>query len=184
MSFAEHITANMLGGIGYFQGSSIVDASSFVDNWDNEDEFNPLTKRITPKLTSPVELFTATPSRSFFPRGFYWCVATKDGAVGAAADSTSVTRRCRDEGFHLLVIGEWDNDLSLEILQSWMSLLDEDGWIAREQILGEEARSRVRRLLPRTRHDNVANQHPVCRSPRSSRFSSQTTPTPQLSPWL
>lgn len=49
----------------------------------------------------------------------------------------------RDEGFHLLVVGAWDNDLSLEILKSWVDLIDEDGWVAREQILGEEARSRV-----------------------------------------
>lgn len=32
---------------------------------------------------------------------------------------------------------------SLEILQDWISLIDEDGWVGREQILGEEARSRV-----------------------------------------
>lgn len=49
----------------------------------------------------------------------------------------------RDEGFHLLHIGEWDNDLSLEILKDWISLIDEDGWVAREQILGDEARSKV-----------------------------------------
>lgn len=49
----------------------------------------------------------------------------------------------RDEGFHLLHIGEWDNDLSLEILKDWISLIDEDGWVAREQILGDEARSKA-----------------------------------------
>lgn len=32
---------------------------------------------------------------------------------------------------------------SLQILQDWISLIDEDGWVAREQILGDEARSRV-----------------------------------------
>ncbi len=32
---------------------------------------------------------------------------------------------------------------SLEILKDWINLIDEDGWVAREQILGEEARSRV-----------------------------------------
>ena len=50
---------------------------------------------------------------------------------------------CRDEGFHLLHIGAWDNALSLEILKDWLNLIDEDGWVGREQILGEEARSRV-----------------------------------------
>jgi mannosyl-oligosaccharide glucosidase len=34
-------------------------------------------------------------------------------------------------------------DLSLEILKSWIDMIDEDGWVAREQILGEEARSKV-----------------------------------------
>ena len=49
----------------------------------------------------------------------------------------------RDEGFHLLHIGAWDNALSLEILKDWVNLVDEDGWVGREQILGEEAHSRV-----------------------------------------
>jgi mannosyl-oligosaccharide glucosidase len=40
-------------------------------------------------------------------------------------------------------IGQWDNDLSLEILKDWINLIDDDGWVAREQILGEEARSKV-----------------------------------------
>ena len=33
--------------------------------------------------------------------------------------------------------------LRLEIVRSWMNLMDEDGWIGREQILGPEARSKV-----------------------------------------
>ena len=32
---------------------------------------------------------------------------------------------------------------SLDILRSWIRLIDEDGWVAREQILGDESRSRV-----------------------------------------
>jgi hypothetical protein len=32
---------------------------------------------------------------------------------------------------------------SLEILKSWIDLIDENGWVGREQILGEEARSKV-----------------------------------------
>ena len=42
-----------------------------------------------------------------------------------------------------MVIIDWDLDLAIEILQSWLNLMDDDGWIAREQILGPEARSKV-----------------------------------------
>lgn len=31
----------------------------------------------------------------------------------------------------------------MEILKSWINLIDDDGWVGREQILGEEARSKV-----------------------------------------
>ncbi|GAA5904067.1 hypothetical protein JCM6882_003816 [Rhodosporidiobolus microsporus] len=115
-SFARTITANLIGGIGYFNGPSIVDRT-FSQEWDDDASTKSAPN---PELTEPRELFTATPSRSFFPRGFYW-----------------------DEGFHLALVGAWDNDLALEIFKSWMSLVDEDGWIGREQILGDEARSRV-----------------------------------------
>ena len=53
-----------------------------------------------------------------FPRGFLW-----------------------DEGFHLLLVLEWDADLALEVVRNWLALMDDDGWIAREQILGAEAES-------------------------------------------
>ena len=132
--FAKSLTSNLVGGIGYYQGASIVDRSfkhDYDDDVDDEDEDHDVQ---APKLTEDRELLTGTPSRSFFPRGFYW-----------------------DEGFHLALIGEWDNDLryefdfepalmySLEILKDWIALIDEDGWVAREQILGEESRSKVRR---------------------------------------
>jgi mannosyl-oligosaccharide glucosidase len=131
----------LLGGIGYFYGTSLIDPS-FSYEWDDDsspaDSDDDDGKRTNkgPRLTEPKALLTATPSRSFFPRGFYW-----------------------DEGFHLLHIGEWDNDLrlvlwhisvapidshcSLEILKDWINLVDEDGWVAREQILGEEAHSKA-----------------------------------------
>lgn len=53
----------------------------------------------------------------------------------------------RDEGFHQLLIQIWNPELSRRVIDSWLSLMDKDGWIAREQILGEEARSRVSSLL-------------------------------------
>ncbi|KAJ2345688.1 Processing alpha glucosidase I [Coemansia sp. RSA 2673] len=74
------------------------------------------------KLSEPYSLFATTPSRPFFPRGFLW-----------------------DEGFHQLVLRQWDSDLSLEIIRSWFGTMDGNGWMAREQILGDEARSKVPR---------------------------------------
>ncbi|KAF9050729.1 glycoside hydrolase [Hymenopellis radicata] len=112
------ITANLMGGVGYFHGQSIIDRS-FSFEWD-EDEDDASSSESGPELTDPMTLLTATPSRSFFPRGFYW-----------------------DEGFHLLHIGPWDDAFAMKILQSWIGLIDSDGWVAREQILGEEARSKV-----------------------------------------
>lgn len=70
--------------------------------------------------TEPYELFTDVPSRSTFPRGFLW-----------------------DSGFHNLIIHRWDPKLSLRIIRNWAMRVDGDGWIAREQIPGEEARSKV-----------------------------------------
>ncbi|KIK63875.1 glycoside hydrolase family 63 protein [Collybiopsis luxurians FD-317 M1] len=121
-SFSQAITSNLIGGVGYFYGTSIVN-EKFSFEWDEEDdgEDSAASDEVKgPRLTEPKKLLTATPSRSFFPRGFYW-----------------------DEGFHLLHIGAWDSDFSLEILQDWINLIDESGWVAREQILGEEARSKV-----------------------------------------
>ncbi len=77
-------------------------------------------KRATITNTQPMSLLSHTPSRPVFPRGFLW-----------------------DEGFHLLPVIEWDLDLAVSVLRSWLNLVDDDGWIAREQILGPEARSRV-----------------------------------------
>ena len=33
---------------------------------------------------------------------------------------------------------------SVEIMRDWFNLIDDDGWVGREQILGEEARSKVK----------------------------------------
>ncbi|KAF9466429.1 glycoside hydrolase [Collybia nuda] len=143
-AFSKAITSNLVAGVGYFYGTSIVDRK-FSYEWDEEEDTiqAPRAKddedgeqergEQGARLTDPKALLTATPSRSFFPRGFYW-----------------------DEGFHLLHIGEWDNDFSLEILKDWINLIDDDGWVAREQILGEEARSKVPKEF-QTQVPNYAN---------------------------
>jgi mannosyl-oligosaccharide glucosidase len=48
-----------------------------------------------------------------------------------------------DSGFDHHLIEAFDSELSLDIITSWANLIDEKGWLAREQILGDEARSKV-----------------------------------------
>lgn len=123
-TFARSIISNLAGGIGYFYGDSLVDRSDAQAYAEENEGFWKATAEARQtadiKHEGPSELFTSIPSRTFFPRGFLW-----------------------DEGFHLLPIAEWDMDLTLDIVRSWFNLIDEDGWIAREQILGHEARSKV-----------------------------------------
>lgn len=104
VKMGQFALSNMVGALGYFYGSGL-------QRDDSPMGFHE---------TAPQTLFTAVPSRPFFPRGFFW-----------------------DEGFHQMLLRRWDNDLSLDILQHWMNLLNDDGWVAREQILGAEARSKV-----------------------------------------
>lgn len=104
IDFAKAALSNMIGGIGYFYGSSIVQSIY------NEE----------PILYWKAPLYTAVPSRSFFPRGFLW-----------------------DEGFHNLLVSKWNANISKDILSHWLDLLNNEGWIPREQILGVEARARV-----------------------------------------
>ncbi|XP_054058339.1 mannosyl-oligosaccharide glucosidase [Rissa tridactyla] len=102
--FAQAALSDMLGGMGYFHGRSLVQS--------------PLQEHPVP--APEAALFTAVPSRSFFPRGFLW-----------------------DEGFHQLLLARWDPALSREVIAHWLDLMNAEGWIPREQILGEEARAKV-----------------------------------------
>ena len=125
LPFAKSMFSNLIGGIGYFNGDEIVDRS-YAPEYEEENEgfwqetAEARARQGGLKLEGPAELFTSIPSRPFFPRGFLW-----------------------DEGFHLIPVADWDMALTLEIVSSWFNLMDEDGWIAREQILGQEARSKV-----------------------------------------
>lgn len=122
--FGKSMLSNLIGGIGYFHGHQLIDRSYAPEYEEQNDGFweeaAQAKARTQPELEGPYELFTSVPSRPFFPRGFLW-----------------------DEGFHLIPIADWDIDLTLEIVKSWYNTMDEDGWIAREQILGHEARSKV-----------------------------------------
>ncbi|CAF0888227.1 unnamed protein product [Didymodactylos carnosus] len=104
INFARSTLSNLLGGIAYFTGQSLV--------------AHPNQK--TPDDYWLTNLYTAVPSRSFFPRGFLW-----------------------DEGFHNLLIARWNKNITYDILSHWLDLLNDNGWIPREMILGLEARARV-----------------------------------------
>lgn len=107
--FAMSTMSNLIGGISYFYGSSIVE----------DRDSNPAQPR--KYYSPPKSLYTAVPSRPFFPRGFLW-----------------------DEGFHQLLVRQWSPLITRDVLRHWFALQDPNtGWIAREQILGKEARSKV-----------------------------------------
>jgi mannosyl-oligosaccharide glucosidase len=123
-NLSQALLSNLLGGLGFFHGDSRVDASHAPEYEETGLNFWEKAAAVMAKApivnTAPTSLLTLTPSRPFFPRGFLW-----------------------DEGFHLLPVIEWDLDLAVAVLRSWLGLMDADGWIAREQILGPEARSKV-----------------------------------------
>lgn len=96
-----------MGGVGYFYGTSLIDRG-FAYEWDQDDDSDggESGQRKGPTLVEPKSLLTATPSRSFFPRGFYWYVRI----YGWQSEHSRFIYR--DEGFHLLHIGQYDNDLT------------------------------------------------------------------------
>jgi len=128
--FARETLSNLLGGIAYLNGRSLVarndamkantslGADEFVLIPSNFEYYTDLPRSSELGALRKTKLLTATPSRSVFPRGFLW-----------------------DEGFHQLVIMKWDLPLALECLESWLSGSMKSGWIPREQVLGSEARS-------------------------------------------
>lgn len=66
----------------------------------------------------PTYLFAIVPDRPNHAQGFAW-----------------------DEGFHQHLVSLWDPAISYEIVSSWFQQVDNStGWIARQQMLGEEVR--------------------------------------------
>ncbi len=119
---AQALLSNLLGGVGFFHGRQLVEVAPEVRDVRTGQLITPAK---VVEESAPRSLLCAVPSRSFFPRGFLW-----------------------DEGFHQLLISRWDLGLSLSILGSWFAQIDlksnpVPGWVAREQIRGQEARRRV-----------------------------------------
>ena len=105
------------------------------DNDKCEDEMIELVSdrasgNVSDSIREPIALLSTTPSRTSFPRGFLW-----------------------DEGFHLLLLVQWDYKLAMDIIRSWLAAMyvyDDGsgvccpgGWIPREMILGDDASKRV-----------------------------------------
>jgi mannosyl-oligosaccharide glucosidase len=72
-TFSKAVTSNLIGGVGYFYGNSMVD-QKFSYEWDEDEDAEDQPGGTGARFTEPKSLLTATPSRSFFPRGFYWYV--------------------------------------------------------------------------------------------------------------
>eukprot|EP00834_Sanchytrium_tribonematis_P007051 NODE_586_length_5672_cov_0.462229.p2 type:complete len:371 gc:universal NODE_586_length_5672_cov_0.462229:2128-1016(-) len=107
LNYSRIAIASTIGGIGYFSGNYILDKtplieddfdpydSQFADYFDNDDSLSPEKNKLghrrdseNPEFSDMKELYSSTPSRSFFPRGFIW-----------------------DEGFHLLMIGKFNENI-------------------------------------------------------------------------
>ncbi|KAJ2778238.1 Processing alpha glucosidase I [Coemansia javaensis] len=129
VALAQRALSSLVGGIGYFYGSGLV-ADGPAPEYGDDAGGAP---RAAAGPSAPYALLATTPSRPFFPRGFLW-----------------------DEGFHQLLLARWDAGLSVEIMRSWLRTMDAHGWIAREQILGDEARSKVPAEF-QVQYPNLAN---------------------------
>lgn len=109
-----------------FDNNSIEFAKKTLSNLLGEISYFYGSSRVKSKYNKePMDywsapLYTSIPSRSFYPRGFLWNV-----------------------GFDNLLIGLWNSKISEEIVSYWLNLLNVEGWIPREQILGIEARAKV-----------------------------------------
>ena len=109
--FARSTLSNLIGGISYFTGKvfkSII--LLFMDLFLGQSLVAKPNQKI-PDEYWQTNLYTAVPSRSFFPRGFLW-----------------------DEGFHNLLIARWNENITIDILSHWFDMLNTNGWIPRVMI--------------------------------------------------
>jgi len=127
--------SSTLGGIGFFYGKpDMADGMDITETGETIMNEKPPSKSKKATKVDYVSLFTATPSRTAFPRGFLW-----------------------DEGFHQLLISQWDLSITMQVLSGWLNAMylfrpdgentpaieEYGGWIPREMILGNTARKRV-----------------------------------------
>jgi mannosyl-oligosaccharide glucosidase len=106
--FARSTLSNLIGGISYFTGK-FLKIFFFLINFSFSGQ--SLVAKANQKIPDqywPTSLYTAVPSRSFFPRGFLW-----------------------DEGFHNLLIARWNSNITIDILSHWFDMLNDNGWIPR-----------------------------------------------------
>lgn len=119
---AQVALSNTLGSMGYFYGPSLVqlppgsklpkgtggktNTRSSSSSSSSSDAGSAATGGLVESQARP--LFTAVPSRSFFPRGFLW-----------------------DEGFHQLLVQQWDLRASCDAIGHWLDVMNADGWIPR-----------------------------------------------------
>jgi len=96
----------------------------------------------------PAELYSAVPSRPFFPRGFLWDEGFHQLLIWSVAFIHIIENLptiievviCLISGLPTLSgCRRWDIRICLDILGHWLDLMNIDGWIPREQILGAEA---------------------------------------------
>jgi len=143
---AKATLSSLLGGMGFFHGvprlGDAIDVSTSSSS--TAAEAGKALEEPAVAVPEPISLLSATPSRTAFPRGFLW-----------------------DEGFHQLLVVQWDAALTAEVLAHWLDAMYKcsepeaeaagvGGWIPREMILGDSATRRVPDEFV-TQRVNIAN---------------------------
>lgn len=111
ISMSKQALSSIFGGIGYYYGKISISLTEKEKKIIESGRYIPGFRYTLDNYG----LLSASPSRSFFPRGFLW-----------------------DEGFHNIIISKYNLELSVNIINSWLSTMSATGYIAREQIRGAE----------------------------------------------